>query len=78
MTATPTGRPAVVYEIPARPDRARCRACGEAIAFLETEKGRKMPVNLEGEHRGESHFAHCSDPKRFRKRDRVARAAPKP
>jgi hypothetical protein len=60
------------YPIPANADRARCRACGHAIAFIFTEKGKRMPVNLAGDKQGQSHFATCSDPKRFRKRDRVA------
>jgi hypothetical protein len=66
------------YEIPANAERSRCRACPEVLAFVRTEKGHMMPVNAMGPHRGESHFAHCTDPKRFRKRDRVAQGAPPP
>lgn len=63
--------PAYVYEIPTGAPRALCRACGYPIVFIVTPKGKRMPVDAEGDKRGQSHFATCSDPKRFRKRDRV-------
>lgn len=76
MTA---GAPAKKYEIPANAERARCRACPEILAFVTSEKGHAMPVNAQGEHRGESHLIHCPDAKRFRKRDRnAARGGPPP
>lgn len=55
------------YEIPAGTPEKSCRACGGAIFFIPTAKGKQMPVDADGT----SHFATCSDPKRFRKRDRV-------
>jgi hypothetical protein len=61
----------LVFEIPKQTSPLRCRACGAPIVFVETDKGRRMPVDTVGEKRGQSHFASCSDPKRFRKRDRV-------
>lgn len=55
------------FAIPPGTPAVGCRACGARIQFVETDKGRRMPVNTDGT----SHFATCSDPKRFRKRDRV-------
>jgi uncharacterized protein with PIN domain len=64
------------FEIPANAKTTRCRSCNATITFVTTEKNRLMPVDVVGEHRGESHFAHCDNPKRFRKRDRVKGARP--
>jgi hypothetical protein len=61
----------LVFEIPKQTSTVRCRACNASIVFVETERGRRMPVDTVGETRGQSHFASCSDPRRFRKRDRV-------
>ena len=68
---SPTGAPPLLFEIPARAEIVRCRACGAKITFILTEKGKRMPVTIEGPSAGQSHFATCSDPKRFRKRDRI-------
>lgn len=77
-----TGR--VTFEIPPDAERGRCRGCGAAIAWIVTDKGRRMPVNLEEWRptdgtsvRGESHFATCPDAKRFRKKDRQRAAGSK-
>lgn len=59
------------YAIPAQAPTIPCRSCGALLVFVDTDKGRKMPVDANGEHRGEPHWATCKDPKRFRKRDRV-------
>ena len=64
------------FDIPANTKTSRCRSCNATIAFVPTPKGHLMPVDVVGEHRGESHFATCTDPKRFRKRDRVKGARP--
>lgn len=58
-----------------------CRACGEAIVFLQTRNGRRIPVNAEtvldpgetdfDESRGHvSHFDTCPDAARFRRSGR--------
>jgi len=61
----------LVFDVPAQAPRVLCRACGHPIVFVLTSKNKRMPVDAEGEKRGQSHFATCTDPKRFRKRDRV-------
>ncbi|MCA0388506.1 MAG: hypothetical protein LCH52_08425 [Bacteroidetes bacterium] len=52
-----------------------CKACGKAIVFLPTSKGKYIPVNLES-YGGESefypgvhvaHFSDCPQAKEFRK-----------
>ena len=60
-------RRAVVFDIPEGTRRALCQSCGAAIAFITNVKtGRAHPVEYAGERRGQSHFAFCNDPKRFR------------
>jgi hypothetical protein len=53
-----------------------CRACAATIYFLRTKKGHSIPVDIATVQPGDvdfdparhvSHFATCSDPKRFRK-----------
>lgn len=65
------GRAVMVFAIPADAKPTPCRSCGASIVFILTAQQRRMPVDASGPHRGESHFAHCDDPRRFRKRDRV-------
>jgi hypothetical protein len=43
---------------------AACRACGAAIRFEPTAKGKLMPVSIAT---GESHFADCPEADRFKK-----------
>lgn len=43
---------------------AQCRACGQAIRFELTAKGKHQPVSLQT---GESHFIDCPQAARFRK-----------
>lgn len=55
-----------------------CKACGQAIVFLTTSKGKQIPVNADS-HNGSdhffdrsrhvAHFSNCTNPERFRKRD---------
>lgn len=61
-----------VFDIDPKAVIVGCRSCGARIVFAITSKGKRMPVEAEGETRGQSHFAFCNDPKRFRKRERVA------
>lgn len=61
----------MIYELPKQVSTMPCRACGRAIAFVLTPKGHRMPVDVAGETRGHSHYESCTDPKRFRKRDRL-------
>ena len=44
-----------------------CRSCGKSIWWRKMESGKFMPVEAEGEHSGESHFAYCKDADNWRK-----------
>lgn len=49
----------IVFPIPEHHRIALCRSCTAAIVWIETNNGRRMPVEPYGPKRGESHFAHC-------------------
>lgn len=38
-----------------------CDACKEPIAFVKSDKGKTLPVTMDGM----SHYLTCSNPKRF-------------
>lgn len=52
------------YDIPSGTVFRPCRGCKTPIAFVKTEKGKQMPVTKDGV----SHYATCSNPKRFSKK----------
>lgn len=57
-------RKRVTFEIPDTADRGACRSCGEAIGWVLTKSGKKMPVEIATK---ESHFARCPAAERWRK-----------
>lgn len=53
-------RKPVVFKIPENAERGYCRSCQAPIFWLVMpSSGKRMPVEAEGDKRGESHFAHC-------------------
>lgn len=57
----------------------QCRSCGKEIAWVRTESGKMMPVELDVEvidDKGEKlvvakpHWAYCKDSDQWRKRDK--------
>ncbi len=54
----------ITFAIPDDADRSRCRSCGEPIAWIVTDNGKKMPVELAT---NESHFARCPEAVKWRK-----------
>ena len=57
----------VLYDIPSDAPVAQCTGptCGAPIVWLKTPAGKNMPVDAEGDHRGEPHWASCADRQRF-------------
>ncbi len=59
------------------PDISKCRACGAALLWMKTKKGRNIPVDWDVRYVDDeefsmvaghiSHFSTCSDPDKFRK-----------
>lgn len=60
MTAAPKR-----YDIPKQTSATLCRGCSAWICFVPTEGGKQMPVEAQGDKRGESHFIHCPKSKEF-------------
>ncbi len=54
----------ITFEIPDAADRGTCRSCGEPIAWVITDAGKRMPVELSSR---ESHFARCPQATKWRK-----------
>lgn len=50
-----------VYDIPEGATFRPCRECRAPITFVQSEKGKALPVTRDGV----SHYATCSNPKRF-------------
>ncbi len=44
-----------------------CRSCKAKIFWRKMESGKWMPIEAEGEHKGESHFAYCKQADGWRK-----------
>jgi hypothetical protein len=63
MSAAPRPEP-TRYDIPRDAVWVKCRSCGVAIVFVETSKGRRMPVTQEGI----SHFIDCPGAATHRRR----------
>jgi hypothetical protein len=58
----------ITFAIPRQATPTKCRACKASIVFVQHPKtGRSMPIEFEGEHRGESHFAYCLQADLFRR-----------
>jgi hypothetical protein len=49
---------------PANSEPTACRSCRRLILFVQTAKGKLMPIDPDGT----SHFATCTEPARWRKR----------
>lgn len=62
-----TSTPPTVYEIPPDARQQRCKSprCQAVIVWIDTPKGKKMPVTVAT---GYSHFVDCLDADRFRNR----------
>ena len=70
----------VDFVVPPSSPRSRCSSCGAAIAWVTTWRDgdgrpKRMPLDLstvqrtpENTERAESHFAHCPDARRHRRR----------
>lgn len=58
VSASPSNR-RVTFPIPPATPTTSCRSCGAPVVFVRTQSGRWMPVEANGDKRGESHFAHC-------------------
>jgi hypothetical protein len=72
--AAPARKPPT-YPIPDAASPTTC-SCGETIVWVLTPNMKRCPVNAFGEHRGESHFAHCPHADAHRKpRDTKRRSA---
>lgn len=57
--AAPAPRKPPMYAIPEGAKPTTCSSCGESIVWVLTPNMRRCPVEAFGEHRGETHFAHC-------------------
>ena len=57
-----------VYDIPEDAVYKPCRACQTPITFVQTENGKQMPVTKDGV----SHYASCTQPKRFSGKGKAA------
>lgn len=57
------GRPPQVFPIPPGTPMATCSTCRAPIRWIETERGRRMPVDLDGV----SHFVTCVDADQHRR-----------
>jgi hypothetical protein len=57
--AEPPKRKPPTYPIPDGAAPTTCSTCGETIFWILTPNMKRCPVEAFGEHRGESHFAHC-------------------
>lgn len=69
FTAPPIAeRRRVVFPIPPSAPVKGCRSCGARVIWIVTSRGNRMPVEAEGERRGESHFAHCPHHREWRTR----------
>lgn len=64
----PPARKPVTFDIPEDADLGECRSCGEKIAWVITEKKKRMPVELATK---ESHFARCPEAAKWRKEKRA-------
>ena len=45
----------------------KCRKCPQMVFFKKMVSGKWMPIEADGEHEGESHFAYCKFADTFRK-----------
>ena len=61
------GSSAVRFDIPANTPAKSCLGCGARVFFIETARGKRMPVDAGGA----SHFATCSAGSKFRKKTRA-------
>lgn len=59
-------RPPVRFEIPVGASPKSCLSCGARIFFIETARGKRMPVDPDGI----SHFATCTAASKWRGRSR--------
>lgn len=48
-----------IFSIPLNAIVVNCRTCAAQIVWVQTSKTKRMPVEFQGPHRGESHFSHC-------------------
>ncbi len=62
-----TSRERIVYAIPPGTRLTTCKGCLKPIVFVETSKGKKMPLNMTGE----PHAATCSASPEFREKKRL-------
>ena len=60
-------RAAVRFEIPPSAQPKRCLSCGARIFWIETSRGKRMPVDPDGT----SHFATCAAASKFRGKSRA-------
>jgi hypothetical protein len=64
----PLVRRAVTFAVPPSAPVVPCRSCRAPVVWIVTDKGKRMPVNADGEDgRGESHFATCPHAADWRK-----------
>ena len=49
----------ITFDIPAGSVVAACRSCDQRFAWVKMPSGKMMPVEVDGIHVGESHFANC-------------------
>lgn len=67
----PLTRPRITFEIPKEPLVARCKSCPAAIVWINHPRTKAlMPINANGDRRGESHFATCPNANSHRKSPR--------
>ncbi len=57
----------LTFPIPEDARTVQCRSCKAWCVWIVTANRKRMLVEAEGAHRGESHFAHCPDAAHFRK-----------
>jgi hypothetical protein len=57
----------IMFAIPEGTPVRRCSSCGAAICWVESARGKRMPLEAMAPHRGESHFARCPNARDHRR-----------